>query len=198
MVRAIPAPGAGALARSFFDKTNDWARSEGYAGLGYINIKEGNPGGPIAKNLGEEKTTELITQLGLGDNDGVFFACDKADGAAKLAGVARTRVGEQLELISEGTFEFCWIVDYPMFELDEESGKIEFSHNPFSMPQGGLDALESKDPLDVLAFQYDIVVVWVGAFCRCLAHRDVRSMKDRIAKTLKPSERGLFDDGFSK
>ena len=157
VVRAIPAPGAGAKARSFFDKLNDWSKREGYAGLGYINIKEGVPSGPIAKNLGEEKTQELIDQLGLGPTDGVFFACDKEAGAAKLAGVARDEVGRQLELISEDEFKFCWIVDYPMFEYDEEQKKIDFSHNPFSMPQGGMESLETMDPLDILAYQYDIV-----------------------------------------
>lgn len=157
VVRAIPAPGAGAKARSFFDKLNDWSKREGYAGLGYINIKEGVPSGPIAKNLGEEKTQELIDQLGLGPTDGVFFACDKEAGAAKLAGVARDEIGKQLELISPDEFKFCWIVDYPMFEYDEENKKIDFSHNPFSMPQGGMEVLESEDPLDILAYQYDIV-----------------------------------------
>lgn len=157
VVRAIPAPGAGLKSRKFFDSTNDWAKREGFAGLGYINIKEGEPGGPIAKNLGDERTQALIDQLGLEANDGVFFACDKEAGAAKLAGLARTKVGEDLELISDDEFKFCWIVDYPMFEYDEENKKIDFSHNPFSMPQGGMEALESKDPLDILAYQYDIV-----------------------------------------
>lgn len=157
VVRAIPAPGAGLKSRKFFDGTNDWAKKEGFAGLGYINIKEGVPGGPIAKNLGDEATKALIDDLGLGDNDGVFFACDKEAGAAKLAGVARTKVGEDLELIKDDEFKFCWIVDYPMFEYDEENKKIDFSHNPFSMPQGGMEALETQDPLDVLAYQYDIV-----------------------------------------
>ena len=157
VVRAIPAPGAGALARSFFDKMNSWAQGEGFAGLGYINIKGGSPGGPIAKNLGEERTAKLREQLGLGDNDGVFFACDKEAGAARLAGVARARVGEQLGLVDENEFRFCWVVDYPMFEYDETEKRLDFSHNPFSMPQGGLEALESDDPLDILAWQYDIV-----------------------------------------
>jgi aspartyl-tRNA synthetase len=157
VVRAIPAPSAGALPRSFFDKMNSWAQTEGYAGLGYVNIKEGKPGGPIAKNLGEERTQTLIDQLGLGDNDGVFFACDSEAGAARLAGVARTEIGEQLKLISEEEFKFCWIVDYPMFEFDEENQKVDFSHNPFSMPQGEMEALETKDPLEILAYQYDIV-----------------------------------------
>lgn len=157
VVRAIPAPEAGRKSRKFFDGTNDWSKREGFAGLGYINIKEGVPGGPIAKNLGEERTKQLIDQLGLGQNDGVFFACDKEAGAAKLAGLARTKVGEELGLIADDEFKFCWIVDYPMFEYDEENKKIDFSHNPFSMPQGGMEALENDDPLNILAYQYDIV-----------------------------------------
>lgn len=157
VVRAIPAPGAGALARSFFDGMNDWARGEGHAGLGYINIKNGEPGGPIAKNLGEAETAALIAALGLGPDDGVFFAAGKEDQAAKLAGAARTRVAEELGLIEEKAFRFCWIVDFPMYEYDEDRKQVDFSHNPFSMPQGGLEALETKDPLEILAFQYDIV-----------------------------------------
>ena len=156
-VRAIPAPGAGAMSRKFFDDMNDWARGEGHAGLGYINIRDGVPGGPIAKNHGEEGTAKLIAELGLGPNDGVFFAAGKELQAAKLAGAARTRVGEQLNLIEQGVFKFCWIVDFPMFEYDEDAKKIDFSHNPFSMPQGEMEALETMDPLDILAWQYDIV-----------------------------------------
>ncbi|MEE4350768.1 MAG: aspartate--tRNA ligase [Pacificimonas sp.] len=156
-VRAIPAPGAGAKSRKFFDDMNEWARGEGYAGLGYINIKDGAPGGPIAKNHGEEKTAKLIEALGLDENDGVFFAAGKASDAAKLAGAARTRIGEQLDLIDDGEFKFCWIVDFPMFEKDEDTGEIAFSHNPFSMPQGEMEALETMEPLDILAWQYDIV-----------------------------------------
>ncbi len=156
-VRAIPAPGAGAMSRKFFDDMNDWARGEGHAGLGYINIRDGVPGGPIAKNHGEEGTAKLIAELGLGPNDGVFFAAGKELQAVKLAGAARTRVGEQLNLIEQGVFKFCWIVDFPMFEYDEDAKKIDFSHNPFSMPQGEMEALETMDPLDILAWQYDIV-----------------------------------------
>ncbi|MEO1045478.1 MAG: aspartate--tRNA ligase [Pseudomonadota bacterium] len=157
VVRAIPAPGAGANSRKFFDDMNNWARGEGFAGLGYINIKEGVPGGPIAKNHGEEGTARLLEELGLGGNDGVFFAAGKESDAAKLAGAARTRIGEQLDLIEQGCFKFCWIVDFPMFEYDEDTKTIDFSHNPFSMPQGEMEALENQDPLDVLAWQYDIV-----------------------------------------
>jgi aspartyl-tRNA synthetase len=157
VVRAIPAPSTADRSRKFFDDMNEWARSEGHAGLGYITQKGGELGGPIAKNHGEEATRRLIAELGLGPDDGIFFAAGKPDAAAKLAGQARTRIGEQLGLIAEGEFRFCWIVDFPMFELNEDTGKVEFSHNPFSMPQGELEALETKDPLDILAYQYDIV-----------------------------------------
>ncbi len=157
VVRAIPAPGAGLRPRSFFDGMNDWARGEGWAGLGYMNIKSGEPGGPIAKNLGAEATAKLVADLGLGPDDGVFFAADVAGKAAKLAGLARTRTGQELGLIEQNVFKFCWIVDFPMFEYDEDAKKVDFSHNPFSMPQGELEALETMNPLDILAYQYDIV-----------------------------------------
>ena len=157
VVRAIPAPGTAGKSRKFFDDMNDWARSEGHAGLGYITQKGGELGGPIAKNHGEEATRKLVAALGLGPDDGIFFAAGKEAQAAKLAGAARTRVGEELGLIPDDAFKFCWIVDFPMFEYDEDAKKVDFSHNPFSMPQGGLEALETKDPLDILAFQYDIV-----------------------------------------
>lgn len=156
-IRAIPAPGAGAGSRKFFDEMNNWARAEGHSGLGYINIKDGVPGGPIAKNHGEEKTAALIAALGLGPNDGVFFAAGKEEQAAKLAGLARTRVGEQLDLIDKDRFELCWIVDFPFYEWDEDNKKVDFAHNPFSMPQGGMEALEGQDPLTIKAFQYDLV-----------------------------------------
>jgi len=158
VVRAVPAPGAGgSQPRSFFDKMNDWARSEGYAGLGYIRFKDGEAMGPIAKNLDEERLENLKKLANLGDNDGIFFACGKENEAARLAGLARTKVGEDLELINKDEFRFCWIVDFPMFEYDEVEKKLDFSHNPFSMPQGGMEALETMAPEDVLGYQYDIV-----------------------------------------
>jgi len=157
VVRAIPAPGAGARPRSFFDKMNDWARGTGAAGLGYIVFADGEAKGPIAKNLDAERVGRIKAAAGVKDGDAVFFACDAAKGAARLAGAARARLGEELDLLAANEFRFCWIVDYPMYERDEETGKIEFSHNPFSMPQGGLEALESQDPLTIKAFQYDIV-----------------------------------------
>jgi aspartyl-tRNA synthetase len=157
VVRAVPAPGTGDRPRSFFDKMNDWARSEGWPGLGYVIFENGGGKGPIAKNLGEERVLQLREESGLGDGDALFFACDKPNNAAKLAGLARTRVGETLDLLEKGCFKFCWVVDYPLFEFDEEEGKMDFSHNPFTMPQGGMAALDEKDPLDVLGYQYDIV-----------------------------------------
>ena len=157
LVRAIPAPGAGTKARSFFDGMNDWARGEGFAGLGYATRKGGEWGGPIAKNHGTEGMDRLADEIGLGPDDGLFFAAGKETEATRLAGLARTRVGEELGLIDQGRFDFCWIVDFPMFEYNDDQKKIDFSHNPFSMPQGEMEALESKDPLEILAWQYDIV-----------------------------------------
>ncbi len=156
-VRVVPAPNTHEKSRKFFDDMNDWARREGFAGLGYVTRKAGEFGGPIAKNHGPENMAKLYDELGLGENDGLFFAAGKEKDAAKLAGAARTRVGEELGLIEQGCFKFCWIVDFPMFEYDEELKRVDFSHNPFSMPQGEMAALETQDPLDVLAWQYDIV-----------------------------------------
>jgi len=157
VVRAIPAPGAGGRPRSFFDKMNDWARESGAAGLGYIIFAENEAKGPIARNLDAARVAHIKESAGLADGDAVFFACDKPSAAAKLAGAARARLGQELDLLEANSFRFCWIVDYPMYELDEDSGKVEFSHNPFSMPQGGLAALETQDPLTIKAYQYDIV-----------------------------------------
>ncbi|MES2137477.1 MAG: aspartate--tRNA ligase [Pseudomonadota bacterium] len=157
VVRAVPAPDTAEKSRKFFDDMNEWARSEGFAGLGYATRKGGEWGGPIAKNHGEEGMNRLADQMGLGPDDGIFFAAGKEAEAVKLAGLARTRAAEQLDLIEQGAFRFCWIVDFPMFEYNEDQKKIDFSHNPFSMPQGEMEALETKDPLDILAWQYDIV-----------------------------------------
>jgi aspartyl-tRNA synthetase len=157
VVRAIPAPGAASRPRSFFDKMNDWARGEGAAGLGYIIFDNGEGKGPIAKNLAADRQQAIREAAGVGDGDAVFFACDKPAGAADLAGKARNRLGHDLDLLEKDCFRFCWIVDFPMYEYDETEKKIEFSHNPFSMPQGGMEALESRDPLDILGYQYDIV-----------------------------------------
>jgi aspartyl-tRNA synthetase len=157
VVRTVPAPNSASHSRKFFDDMNEWARSEGFAGLGYATRKGGEWGGPIAKNHGGDGMDSLADALGLGPDDGIFFAAGKEEEAARLAGAARVRVGEQLDLIEKDAFRFCWIVDFPMYEYNDEQKKIDFSHNPFSMPQGGLEALETRDPLDILAWQYDIV-----------------------------------------
>jgi len=157
VVRVIPAPNTHEKSRKFFDDMNDWARKEGFAGLGYVTRKGGEFGGPIAKNHGQEGMEALYAELGLGENDGCFFAAGKEADAAKLAGAARIRVGEQLDLIDKDRFELAWIVDFPFYEYDETEKKVDFSHNPFSMPQGGLEALETQDPLTINAYQYDLV-----------------------------------------
>ena len=157
VVRAIPAPATAEKSRKFFDEMNEWARSEGHAGLGYVTRKGGEFGGPIAKNHGEEGMIALCDAIGLGPDDGCFFAAGNPAQAAKLAGAARTRVGENLGLIEQDAFRFCWIVDFPFFEWSEEEKKLDFAHNPFSMPQGGLEALQTQDPLTINAYQYDMV-----------------------------------------
>ena len=185
VIRAIPVPKTGKFSRprSFFDQMNYWARAEGWPGLGYIRFNDGierlkeisvnddyedvqqyrvvggipPASGPVAGKLDNWRLVQIAEQCGVGSGGGVFFAADKPLKAARLAGLARTRVGEALGLIEQGTYKFCWIVDFPMFEYDEDAKKLDFSHNPFSMPQGELEALETQDPLTILAYQYDIV-----------------------------------------
>jgi len=157
VVRAIPAPGAAAQPRSFFDKLNDWAKSEGAGGLGYIVYDADGPKGPIARNLEADRAEAIRVAAGLKPGDAVFFAAGNKDTAPKFAGQVRTKLGEDLNLIEQGQFRFCWVTDFPMFELNEDTGQIDFSHNPFSMPQGELEALNTQDPLTIKAYQYDIV-----------------------------------------
>ena len=155
VVRAVPGPKCGS--RAIADRMNSWAQSEGAPGMGYIIYGEGEARGPVAKALGPEKAEEIRQATGVGDGDAVFFACAEEAAAASLAGRARVRIGEEQGLIDNSVFRFAWIVDFPMFEADETTGKIDFSHNPFSMPQGGLKALEEQDPLTINAWQYDLV-----------------------------------------
>jgi aspartyl-tRNA synthetase len=157
VVRAIPAPGAADRPRGFFDKLNEWAREQGAGGLGYIAFGADGARGPIAKNLEADRTEAIRTACGLAPGDAVFFAAGKPDEVPKFAGAVRTRLAQELGLIETGAFRFCWITDFPMYERVEETGLIDFSHNPFSMPQGGLEALNTQDPLTIKAFQYDIV-----------------------------------------
>jgi aspartyl-tRNA synthetase len=157
VVRAIPAPGAAANPRSFFDKMNEWAREQGAGGLGYITFEGDGAKGPIARNLEADRAEAIRTACGLAAGDAVFFAAGKPAEAAKLAGQARLKLGHDLGLSEKTGFRFCWITDFPFYELNEETGQVDFSHNPFSMPQGEMAALETQDPLTIPAYQYDVV-----------------------------------------
>ena len=154
-VWAIPAPTGGS--RAFCDRMNSWAQGEGQPGLGYIMWREDGLGsGPIANNIGPEKTEAIRDRLMLKDGDAAFFVAGLPSAFARFAGLARIKIGADLKLVDEDQFAFAWIVDFPMYEWDEEEKKLDFSHNPFSMPQGGLDALNSQEPLTIKAFQYDV------------------------------------------
>lgn len=157
VVRAIRAPKVADKPRSFFDKLNDWAKEIGAPGLGYILFESGAGKGPIAKFVPDAAQADLRKLTGCQDGDAVFFVCDKATVAPKMAGAARTKIAQDMDIIEKDAFRFCWIVDFPMYEYDEERKKVDFCHNPFSMPQGGLKALQEQDPLTIKAFQYDIV-----------------------------------------
>ena len=155
VVRALPGLKCGS--RAICDRMNSWAQSEGAPGMGYIILADGEGRGPIASRISKDVLDQLKGRTGMGDGDAIFFSAGKEADAAKLAGNARLKLGDDQGLIESDIYKFCWVVDFPMFEKNEVTGEIEFSHNPFSMPQGGLEALENKDPLDILAYQYDIV-----------------------------------------
>ena len=155
VVRGIPGPHCGS--RSVADRMNSWAQGEGAPGMGYIIFSEETAKGPIANALGIDKSLEMKALFDLKDGDALFFSCANENEAANLAGKARVKIANDRELIEHDIFKFCWVVDYPMYEKDDKTGEIEFSHNPFSMPQGGMEALLNKDPLEILAFQYDLV-----------------------------------------
>ena len=157
IVRAIVGPKSSDQPRSWFDKLNEWARENGAGGLGYIQFKADGPAGPIAKNLDADRVAQIKQTTGAQDGDSVFFVCDQPAVAAKFAGLVRTKICNELNLLDAEQFAFCWIVDFPMYERNADTGQIEFSHNPFSMPQGEMDALLTRDPLEIKAFQYDIV-----------------------------------------
>ena len=161
VVRAIPAPNTSSKARSFFDGYNNWAKEEGAKGLGYI-LLEKNKGkligkGPIGKFFSDEAINKLAKFCKLKENDAVFFSSDKVKEAEKISGMVRQKLGKDLNLISNKKFEFCWITDFPMYHYDENERKIDFSHNPFSMPQINLKDFDKADPLSIIAYQYDLV-----------------------------------------
>ena len=157
VVKGIKAPKSADMPRAWFDKLNTWARNYGQKGLGYIICLNEEFKGPIASNIKKENLEKLTKRVGLGNGDSVFFVSDKKEDANKFASVVRTELCNQLKLLEKNSFQFCWIVDYPMFEINQTTNKIDFSHNPFSMPQGGMDSLLNKNPLDILAWQFDIV-----------------------------------------
>jgi aspartyl-tRNA synthetase len=186
-VRAIPAPGAASQPRSFFDKLNDWARSEGAAGLGYVQFEADDDKlvgkGPIAKFIPEGAQAELVARAGIKAGDALFFAADKTERAAKLAGLARTRIGTELKLIEQGVFKFCWIVDMPMYEWNEDEKRIDFGHNPFSLPQFDTPAFmtlnaeaDREKILDIKVFQYDIVCNGYEMLSGAVRNRDPEVM----------------------
>jgi len=155
VVRAVPGPGCGS--RSIADRMNSWAQGEGAPGMGYIIYNDNTAKGPIANALGIQDAMGMKELFNLADGDALFFSCSTEAEASNLAGKARVKIATDKKLIEDNVFKFCWVVDYPMYEKDNNTGQIEFSHNPFSMPQGGMDALENKNPLDILAYQYDLV-----------------------------------------
>ena len=158
VVRAIPAPNTSSKPRSFFDGYNNWAKEEGAKGLGYIIFEKNNGKligkGPIGKSFSEKAIIELTKLCKLKEKDSVFFSSDKIKEAERISGLARQKLGKELNLIDNNKFEFCWITDYPMYQYDEIEKKIDFSHNPFSMPQVDIDSFDKADPLSILAYQY--------------------------------------------
>jgi len=196
-VWAIPAKGGGS--RAFCDRMNAWAQGEGQPGLGYIFFRDGEGAGPIAKNIGPERTEAVRAQLDLGNGDAVFFVAGVPAKFAAFAGAARQKAGFDLNLVDEDRFEFCWIVDFPMFEWNEEDKKIDFSHNPFSMPQGGEEVLDAvaagqKDPLDVLAYQYDIVCNGIELSSGAIRNHLPAIMKKAFA--IAGYEEAILEDQF--
>lgn len=195
-VWAIPAPTGGS--RAFCDRMNSWAQGEGQPGLGYIFFREEEGetvgAGPIAKNIGPERTAAIREQLGLKDGDAVFFACGLPSKFMSFVGAARTKVGQDLDLLDVDQFKFCWIVDFPMFEWDEEEKKVDFSHNPFSMPQGGLEALENEDPLTINAYQYDIVCNGYELSSGAIRNHQPEIMRKAFA--IAGYEQSVLDDKF--
>jgi len=181
VVKAIVAPVGAEKPRSFFDKLNNWAKEQGYSGLGYINFDKNNSDeligkGPIANNLKYDLQKSLIKKLNINYGEAVFFICDEYDKAIKFGSIIINKIGSDLNLIDQNEFKFCWIVDFPMYEIDDKTKKIEFSHNPFSMPQGGMKALQEQDPLKIKAFQYDIVCNGIELSSGAIRNHDIDIM----------------------
>ena len=181
VVKAIVAPVGAEKPRSFFDKLNNWAKEQGSSGLGYINFEKNDNNeligkGPIANNLEDDLLKSLIKDLHINYDDAVFFICDEYDKATRFGSIVINKIGSDLKLINQNEFNFCWIVDFPMFEIDEETKKLEFSHNPFSMPQGGMKSLQEEDPLKIKAYQYDIVCNGIELSSGAIRNHDIDIM----------------------
>ena len=199
VVRAIRAPKVSDQPRSFFDKLNSWAQGEGAPGLGYVKIENGAGAGPIAKFIPEAATQELMKIANLEDGDAIFFVCNKEAAAAKFAGAARNAICDALPddhdfAREKGVFKFCWVVDFPMYERDEVTGEIDFSHNPFSMPQGGMDDLENKDPEQIYAFQYDAVCNGFELASGAIRNHKAKIMEKAFA--LAGYDKSVLEDKF--
>ncbi len=180
IVKAIVAPVGENKPRSFFDKLNNWAKENGASGLGYIIFEQSEDKiegkGPIANNLDLNLLEDLVEDFNIKSGEAVFFICDKYIDAAKFGGIALNKIGTDLKLIKKDIFSFCWIVDFPMYEIDDVTNKIIFSHNPFSMPQGGMSSLDEKDPLDIKAYQYDIVCNGIELSSGAIRNHDLEIM----------------------
>ena len=157
VVKAIKAPNSSSKPRAWFDKLNGWARDEGQKGLGYVILEDNDYKGPISNNMNKENLEFLKKEIDLRNGEAVFFICDEKISATKFSAQVRTKICNELQILEKNIFKFCWVVDYPMYQLDPATQKIDFSHNPFSMPQGGMQSLTKKDPLEILAWQFDIV-----------------------------------------
>jgi aspartyl-tRNA synthetase len=195
-VRAVRVPGAGSQPRSFFDKLESWAQENGMQGLGYVVVEPNGIKGPIAKFLSEGRVQRLLQLTQMKESDVLFFAADaNIEKAAKSAGLIRTKVARTLDLIDLNCFEFCWIVDFPMYERDEETGLIQFCHNPFSMPQGGMDALQNSDPLSIKAYQYDVVCNGIELSSGAIRNHEPETLYK--AFEIAGYDRSVVDEKFS-
>ena len=176
-VKAIKAPKTAGKPRGWYDKLNDWARANGQKGLGYIIYENSEFKGPIANNLNQENLKSIKTLVDLENDDSVFFISDENTNAVKFSALVRNKLCDEIDLLEKNVFKFCWIVDFPMYEIDQQTNKIDFSHNPFSMPQGGMKSLTNKNPLDILAWQFDIVCNGVELSSGAIRNHQIDIMK---------------------
>tara|TARA_B100000035_G_scaffold304286_2_gene303838 strand:- start:1276 stop:3048 length:1773 start_codon:yes stop_codon:yes gene_type:complete len=199
VVKAIKAPDSSSKPRAWFDKLNQWARDEGQKGLGYVILEDNDYKGPISNNMNKENLEALKKEIDLKNGETVFFICDEKYSATKFSALVRTKICNELQILEKNTFKFCWIVDYPMYEMDPITKKIDFSHNPFSMPQGGMKSLLEKDPLEILAWQFDIVCNGIELSSGAIRNhkRDIMVKAFEIAGYSEKELRARFGSLFS-